>query len=257
MSDPAGALLDHFNGEIYNYWNCRAELTTDYSFRTKYDTEVLLGAYLKWSESCLDRLVGMFAFLIWDDREPKASSAPATGLAVKRSINHTSWGVSGSPAKSKPSTPVGIPKAPNPVTWALTCPAACTTMAMKLLDGIRDSSRACFTWSPERGLSVRTWYDVAKAALEKGLDTRQSRGCDELSGCSKNHTPALPLRRAVGVCLSGGLDSSLLPRFGSSRPREDPPSRRSLSIAATRLTMKPPLGRTNARENQHPAALPG
>ncbi|MCB9223981.1 MAG: asparagine synthase (glutamine-hydrolyzing) [Crocinitomicaceae bacterium] len=54
-----------FNGEIYNFWEIRAELT-DYNFITDSDTEVVLAAYLKWSESALERFNGMFAFAIWD-----------------------------------------------------------------------------------------------------------------------------------------------------------------------------------------------
>ena len=61
-----------FNGEIYNFRELRAELTTlrpDYHWRTTGDTEVLLLAYDVWAEQCLDRLNGMFAFAVWDERE--------------------------------------------------------------------------------------------------------------------------------------------------------------------------------------------
>lgn len=57
-----------YNGEIYNYRALRDELK-DHRFRTKSDTEVLLAAYMKWGEACLDRLDGMFVFAIWDTRD--------------------------------------------------------------------------------------------------------------------------------------------------------------------------------------------
>ncbi|MEK7555189.1 MAG: asparagine synthase (glutamine-hydrolyzing) [Patescibacteria group bacterium] len=55
-----------FNGEIYNYIELKEELKGSYDFKTQSDTEVLLAAYVKWGEQCLDRLNGMFSFAIWD-----------------------------------------------------------------------------------------------------------------------------------------------------------------------------------------------
>jgi asparagine synthase (glutamine-hydrolysing) len=55
-----------FNGEIYNYLELRDELSEEHRFSTGTDTEVLLAAYRKWGERCLTRLNGMFAFAIWD-----------------------------------------------------------------------------------------------------------------------------------------------------------------------------------------------
>ena len=59
-----------FNGEIYNYRELRAELLdAGYSFCTESDTEVILHGYEAWGRKVLDRLRGMFAFVIWDSRE--------------------------------------------------------------------------------------------------------------------------------------------------------------------------------------------
>lgn len=58
-----------FNGEIYNYLEIKEELKDCYEFRTKTDTEVLLAAYIKWKEKCLDRFNGMFAFAVWDTHQ--------------------------------------------------------------------------------------------------------------------------------------------------------------------------------------------
>lgn len=57
-----------FNGEIYNYNEIKKSLS-DYNFTTNSDTEVLLAAYMKWGEHCLQHLNGMFAFAIWDSEE--------------------------------------------------------------------------------------------------------------------------------------------------------------------------------------------
>lgn len=59
-----------FNGEIYNYCELREELIGQgFHFVTSSDTEVLLKGYQAWGEQVLDRLVGMFAFAVWDARE--------------------------------------------------------------------------------------------------------------------------------------------------------------------------------------------
>lgn len=58
------------NGEIYNYIEVREDLINKgYSFISESDTEVLLAAYSEYGVSVLDRLDGMFAFAIWDERE--------------------------------------------------------------------------------------------------------------------------------------------------------------------------------------------
>lgn len=56
-----------FNGEIYNFREIRAELErAGASFRTQGDTEVVIEAYKRWGEDCLQRFNGMFAFALWD-----------------------------------------------------------------------------------------------------------------------------------------------------------------------------------------------
>ena len=61
-----------FNGEIYNYLELRQELTAaGLEFTTQSDTEVLLQAYAHWGADCLERLRGMYAFAIWDDRKKR------------------------------------------------------------------------------------------------------------------------------------------------------------------------------------------
>ncbi|MBW0115082.1 asparagine synthase (glutamine-hydrolyzing) [Pseudonocardia abyssalis] len=59
-----------FNGEIYNYALLRAELVEQgVVFATAGDTEVIVAAYHHWGAAVVDRLRGMFAFLVWDSRD--------------------------------------------------------------------------------------------------------------------------------------------------------------------------------------------
>ena len=61
-----------FNGEIFNYREIRAELMElGFDFSTTSDTEVLLKGYLYFGEKIIEKLRGMFAFLIWDKPNDK------------------------------------------------------------------------------------------------------------------------------------------------------------------------------------------
>lgn len=57
-----------FNGEIYNYIEVRRELGSE-NFTTSSDTEVILASYRTWGADCVNHLRGMFAFVIWNERD--------------------------------------------------------------------------------------------------------------------------------------------------------------------------------------------
>jgi asparagine synthase (glutamine-hydrolysing) len=64
-----GQLQLIYNGEVYNYPELRATLLAfGHCFRTETDTEVVLAAYRQWGKSCVERFNGMWAFALWDGR---------------------------------------------------------------------------------------------------------------------------------------------------------------------------------------------
>ena len=66
--DPVLSLA--FNGEIYNFRELREKLKRrGHNFNSSTDTEVVLKGYQEWGIDIIDRLVGMFAFAIWDGTE--------------------------------------------------------------------------------------------------------------------------------------------------------------------------------------------
>jgi asparagine synthase (glutamine-hydrolysing) len=61
-----------FNGEIYNYQELRKELDArGHKFKTQTDTEAILALYEEMGPRCVEKLRGMFAFAIWDERKDR------------------------------------------------------------------------------------------------------------------------------------------------------------------------------------------
>ena len=62
-----GSVAVTYNGEIYNFRRLQQELQArGHRFQTRCDTEVIVHGWEEWSESCVDRFNGMFAFGVWD-----------------------------------------------------------------------------------------------------------------------------------------------------------------------------------------------
>jgi asparagine synthase (glutamine-hydrolysing) len=75
MSNEDGSVWIVLNGEIYNYLELRQELIGSHQFRTASDTETVLHLYEEMGERCVERLNGMFAFAIWDQRRGRLFAA--------------------------------------------------------------------------------------------------------------------------------------------------------------------------------------
>lgn len=59
-----------YNGEIYNFKNIKDKLT-EYNFKTKSDTEVILKGYIKYNKSVINEFNGMWGFAIYDKSAQK------------------------------------------------------------------------------------------------------------------------------------------------------------------------------------------
>ena len=73
-SDQPFTYYDHihivFNGEVYNFKSIKETLIKlGYKFKTTSDTEVLCAAYLEYGQDCVNHFIGMFAFVIYDEKK--------------------------------------------------------------------------------------------------------------------------------------------------------------------------------------------
>ena len=70
------SLVIVFNGEIYNYMDIRKDLVeAGHTFRTNTDTEVLIHGYEEYGPDLLNKLRGMFSFVIWDKNKKELFGA--------------------------------------------------------------------------------------------------------------------------------------------------------------------------------------
>ncbi len=211
MVNADGNLWIAFNGEVYNYLELRRELA-DYPFRSRTDTEVVLAAYQRWGAACLDRFIGMFAFLIWDRRE-RTLFAARDRFGVKPLNYHVrSDGTLFAASEIRALHAAGVPACPDAAAWA-------GYLAEGLLDhtgrtfwrGIRSLPAGHWMkWSGGR-LALRRWYDIA-ACTGTALDRRPEAEVQEEYLALLKESVALRFRSdvPVGVAVSGGLDSSIL-----------------------------------------------
>ncbi len=212
MSDPTGRYTIAFNGEIYNYLEIKKELAGKWDFKSATDTEVLLAGFAIYGKAVLDKLVGMFAFVIWDDHKKQAFVA-RDRFGVKPVYYHTGPGnrllLS---SEIKLLHQAGVPKTPNNETWSSylsyglydTSENTFWKNVKKLLPG------HCMEWT-EDSFKVSEWYNLAKI-IPTGFDKRSHEEVMEeyygllLDSIGLRFRADVP----VGINLSGGLDSSTL-----------------------------------------------
>ena len=213
MVDPELGLALVFNGAIYNYRELRRDLLArGYRFFSDGDTEVILKAYAEWGEQCVEHLIGMFAFALWNLRERSLFLA-RDRLGIKPLYySHTpqafrfasnSQALLAAPDADTALDPVALH---HQLTLHAVIPAPRT-----ILQGIRKLAPATTLTIDASGHERTSVYWTLRAMRPAEVRT-------ETEWTEAVHTALrLAVRRRldiadvpVGVLLSGGLDSSLL-----------------------------------------------
>lgn len=210
---PCGRWAIAYNGEIYNFRELRDEIADRWQWRTHGDTEVLMAAWSIWGENCLRRLVGMFAFAIHDAVE-HALTLVRDRFGIKP-LYHLAIGTRRVFASEIP-----------PLLRFRAAAADESTIRTYLELGLYDHGTHTFfrdVRSVEQGTLMRIdlrngaesshrWYQLAahvpdlSGATEKELTDRAEQLV--LQAVSSH----LVADVAVGLNVSGGVDSSMLVR---------------------------------------------
>lgn len=200
-----------FNGEIYNYLELRVELGS-YPYKTQTDTEVILAAYQRWGEACLEHFVGMFSFLLWDARRQVLFVARDRFGVKPLYYAQLPGGVMVLASEIKALHAAGLPRQPDPVTWStyLTY-GVYDHMPRTFWEGVRALPAGhALRWNDGQ-FAIWRWYDLA-ARVGEDLDKRPTNLVIEEYQALLEESVRLRFRSdvPVGINLSGGLDSSIL-----------------------------------------------
>jgi asparagine synthase (glutamine-hydrolysing) len=216
-SDDGRLALVH-NGEIYNYVELRQELRSlGYAFHSDGDTEVILRAYEEWGRACVERFVGMWAFALYDEAN-ESLLLSRDRLGIKPIYVHQT--AERLVFASEIKAIVTYLRAVDGAVRANASSIA-TYAATGLVDGLEDTFFEGIRRFPAaanmrvgaEGVHTQTYWDLPRRAATLGSN---------LNGAARAPWPALrtALDEAVrihlrsdvplGVCLSGGLDSSAI-----------------------------------------------
>ena len=207
IKNEDGTKVLTFNGEIYNFRELRVELVeAGHVFKTATDSEVLLHGYEQWGEDVLQRLRGMFAFVIWDSAEKKLFGArDIFGIKPFYYYQHNGDFFYGSEIKSFLAHPSFVKELNEERLPEYLCyeyiPDEETMFrhVYKLLGG------HCFTYQDGK-LSIRQYNEIAYRIDEKPtLEEWEKRITDSFAESVRAHKIA---DVEVGCFLSSGVDSS-------------------------------------------------
>jgi len=209
MANPDRTVWITYNGEIYNFRELRADLELrGFRFATKSDTEVILRAYEAFGEECVERLRGMFAFAIWDQRHRKLFLA-----RDRLGIKPLYYAITGDELLfASEIKAILAARAARPAFNRTILPEFLATRfsagAETFFEGIRKLLPGrTLSWSPGEGFRGRRYWrpPVALDDSRETLAQRAQRVRARLEEAVRCH---LVSDVPVGLFLSGGIDSS-------------------------------------------------
>lgn len=212
MCNEDGSVFIVFNGEIYNFQELRAQLeAAGHTFHCHADTEVLVHGYEEWGEGLVDRLRGMYAFVIHDAKAGKLFGARDIFGIKPFYYCQTAAGdlMFGSEIKSFLEHP-GFEKAVNKKALRPYLTMQFPATEETFFAGVYKLPAAhCFTYDLASGeMSVHRYWDADFSDDDSKTFDQYVEECDRVV-----HESVAAHRIAdvkVGSYLSGGVDSSYI-----------------------------------------------
>lgn len=196
-----------FNGEIYNYREIRKELEEKgHKFTTNTDSETLIHGYEEFGEKLLDRLRGMFAFVIWD-KETKELFGARDFFGIKPFYYATMNGIFmfGSEIKSFLVHPAFVKELNTTALENYLTFQYSPTNETFFKNVYKLPPAHCFRYKDGK-LDIKRYWDVHFNADEK---PDMDMWVDRISDTFKNSVEAHKIADVeVGSFLSSGVDSS-------------------------------------------------
>lgn len=207
MFDESGRYIIIYNGEVYNYIEIREELIAKgYKFRSSCDSEVVLYSYIEWGKECLNKFNGMFAFVIYDT-EKKKLFAVRDRFGIKPFYYYCDENtfVFGSEICAVISSLKKKPVQNDNVIFDYLIYNRTDQTENTFFKDIKKLQHGCFIEIENKKILIGKWYN-----LPDNLD-KPFNSSDEFAELLSSSI-GLRLRSdvPVGVCLSGGLDSSAI-----------------------------------------------
>ncbi len=198
-----------FNGEIFNYIELREELkVAGYAFNTGSDTEVLLAAYMHWGEDCLNHFNGMWAFVLYD-RHKKTGFGARDRYGIKPFYYYQTKEFLAFASEIPPLLSL-LPGKPTPDNQSI--------FDYLVFNRTDQTERTFFNEIKKLQHGQKIKISGSKFQISEWYNLRQkvaaTSGFEKPEEFHELFSDAVKLRLRsdvpVGVCLSGGLDSSAI-----------------------------------------------
>jgi asparagine synthase (glutamine-hydrolysing) len=213
LSNEDETLWVTFNGEIYNYRQIREDLLAKgHRFKTQGDTETLVHLYEEYGTEMVHRLLGMFAFAIWDVKRRQLFMV-RDRMGIKPLYYGQQGGdfVFASELKAFFQHPGFSPKPSEEGLWHYLTYRSVPSPAT-LFEGLTKVRPGHYVVVNEKGVECRCYWDIPfkpEEVVERDQDPRQiEENVESLlrTSVQRRLIADVPL----GAFLSGGVDSSLI-----------------------------------------------
>lgn len=207
MTDPTGRYVLIHNGEIYNFREVRQKLGLPHTTET--DTEMILASYIQLGPACLQHLVGMWAFAIWDrEKQELFMARDRLGIKPLYFVDFGDSAIFGSEVRTLLASGMWEPKVnPHGLTSYLMYQ---TTYGLgTIVDGLRSVPPGHYATWVEGRLTLHPYWDIWENASQEAHSIDRKAILGRVRGLmEKSIERRLVSDVPVGAFLSGGIDSS-------------------------------------------------